>query len=1231
MSSTPEGDERVENPTPAISESNANNNTSRNSNNRSNVRSSNGNTTVVSSNDVSWEGTKPEIGAVLGLKAERLKYKASFEVFRQKLINYVLREFTNPKDILPAVKKFENPLDNFTLKHKPTDLTAEEKKSDVLVAIQNQKVKLLVERETCARTNLDKLYGIVKGQCSSAIISILNNDDEFEDKDEECDAIWLLTKVQEISAGLDAKANKRVNLIDSILSLSRLHQRREESEDDYMKRFKAACDTVIAAGGSNLFCSTEIMDKAGSIPTSNEIKVEEEKFKAIWYLKLSDKARHGDLMRDLQNAAYLHRDEYPTTTSEMFDVMIRRSGAFSGSANMENGSRTRSRRGYNFAQHERGGNGREETPPEDAVFVPGTDGRTMRNIRCYNCQSWGHLAPNCPVSAGRSATGLAQVSYTFNQSCNGIPSSWLLLDTCSTTSVACNKDLVKNLVMCSKDDHLTVYTNGGSKTFHEKGELKILPIMVYFNSRSMANILSLKDVVALNGVRVTMDSRKERALFVHFGNMELKFEEHAEGLYYYDTASSNNVYKSNVSDYSCLQSVHNNKLYYTTQEIKAAEHARKLQEELGWPSTTAYKKIIGNNLVANSNITIDDINRAEIIYGPASPLLKGRMTRRAPIKNRVERVPLPIPIGERHKEVHLYIDFFYINGYPFLVSKSKSINFITAEICSSRGKQQIIRAIEKIRHTYEARGFEVVGVHGDNEFDMESLKDFLLPAILHIYGKNEHVGVAERAVRTIKERCRTMTHAVPYAKIPKLMVIALVKCAVLWLNAFPSADGVSNTVSPAEIVQGRPKPDMRCKRIVYGSYAMVHSDTKNNMKARSVPSIALNPSNMHGGHYFMSLYSGKVLHSYNWEEIPINDEVIGRVEELASEEDAPRVSEGCLLFEWAPGTAVSDEIIGSQGENLQPQLVNDETAHRDEAEEIDEIGGDFEVNAIDEIFENEEENEARYVSEDDNIDLDSEVEDDVLSREYEMRNDKENDTGEIESISEEEETYEKDPSEHDESESGSPDESKEITNTRPKRSNAGKGVERLEMSFKGKEYGTVVSNTAHQFATLDYGGRHNCEVFPLDDYHRVAVNVMFTQAGEHAQMNAAQGIKKFGQEAIAAIWKEYKQLNEGAVPGKPVFGEVDPHTLTDMEKYSALEAVNLIKKKRSGVIKGRTCANGSRQRRFLKPGETVASPTVSLEALLGTLVIDVYEDRDVCIFDVPGAYLQASMPKEKKY
>jgi len=47
------------------------------------------------------------------------------------------------------------------------------------------------------------------------------------------------------------------------------------------------------------------------------------------------------------------------------------------------------------------------------------------------------------------------------------------------------------------------------------------------------------------------------------------------------------------------------------------------------------------------------------------------------------------------------------------------------------------------------------------------------------------------------------------------------------------------------------------------------------------------------------------------------------------------------------------------------------------------------------------------------------------------------------------------------------------------------------------------------------------------------------------------------QYAVAAIYKVYKQLNEGAVPGKPVFGPIDPDTLTSEQKKQALEAMNL--------------------------------------------------------------------------
>ena len=55
-----------------------------------------------------------------------------------------------------------------------------------------------------------------------------------------------------------------------------------------------------------------------------------------------------------------------------------------------------------------------------------------------------------------------------------------------------------------------------------------------------------------------------------------------------------------------------------------------------------------------------------------------------------------------------------------------------------------------------------------------------------------------------------------------------------------------------------------------------------------------------------------------------------------------------------------------------------------------------------------------------------------------------------------------------------------------------------------------------------------------------------------------------------------------------------------------MPAVNLIKEKYDGVLKGRTCADGSRQRKYLKKDESVAWPTAALESLIVTLLIDAY-------------------------
>ena len=87
---------------------------------------------------------------------------------------------------------------------------------------------------------------------------------------------------------------------------------------------------------------------------------------------------------------------------------------------------------------------------------------------------------------------------------------------------------------------------------------------------------------------------------------------------------------------------------------------------------------------------------------------------------------------------------------------------------------------------------------------------------------------------------------------------------------------------------GKINPDFNQERIVFGAYALVYTCTINGINTRSIPPIALNDSDNHIGDYFIRLYTGKRLHSYEWTELPIDKKIIEQVKQLSSDE------KGCL-------------------------------------------------------------------------------------------------------------------------------------------------------------------------------------------------------------------------------------------------------------------------------------------------------------------------------------------------
>jgi hypothetical protein len=111
------------------------------------------------------------------------------------------------------------------------------------------------------------------------------------------------------------------------------------------------------------------------------------------------------------------------------------------------------------------------------------------------------------------------------------------------------------------------------------------------------------------------------------------------------------------------------------------------------------------------------------------------------------------------------------------------------------------------------------------------------------------------------------------------------------------------------------------------------------------------------------------------------------------------------------------------------------------------------------------------------------------------------------------------------------------------------------------------------------------------------------------QLSMKAGLRAFGDRGADAVKREMKQLHDmGAL--RPV------ENLTHDEKTSALKYLMYLKEKSDGVIKGRGCADGRKQRETTSKHDAT-STTVSLESVFMTSLIEAKEKRDVAVADIP--------------
>jgi hypothetical protein len=355
------------------------------------------------------------------------------------------------------------------------------------------------------------------------------------------------------------------------------------------------------------------------------------------------------------------------------------------------------------------------------------------------------------------------------------------------------------------------------------------------------------------------------------------------------TESNNGLYFSIMEpvETAMVTTVEQNKAKYTKSNYLQAVLARKIQGIIGRPGTKEFVRIVKDGLLPNCLVTQKDIKAAEDIFGADVGALKGKTTHQAPERVRMTGVTIPTELLDRYKTMTLCGDIMFVNKIPFFVSISRNLKFGTAEMIANRQQKTMFNAVEHVCKLYRSRGFKVEFILMDNEFECMRGDLANLGVGLNTTAQDKHVGDIERFIRTIKERTRCVYNTLPYRKMPLQMVAEMVYASVFWLNCFPSANGVSASISPRTLVTGQTVDYSKHCKVEFGSYVQTHKQHDNSMAPRTTGAVALRPTgNAQGGYYFMSLTTGWRISQNRWTALSMPQDVISRITQMGQQQHA---------------------------------------------------------------------------------------------------------------------------------------------------------------------------------------------------------------------------------------------------------------------------------------------------------------------------------------------------------
>jgi hypothetical protein len=580
----------------------------------------------------------------------------------------------------------------------------------------------------------------------------------------------------------------------------------------------------------------------------------------------------------------------------------------------------------------------------------------------------------------------------------------------------------------------------------------------------------------------------------------------------------------------------------------------------------------------------------------------------------------------------------------------------------------ILSHMKDMRNICVKRGFLLETAEVDGQFEPLRGELAAMGVTLNKCSREEHVPVAERRIRTLKEHCRSICCSLLHGKLPRMLVVQMVSTCNFWLKVHPPTDGISRSINPHELITG---VKIDCNKHIgadFGEHTQTHEEHDSSMKSRTTAAIATKPTgNAQGGHWFCSLTAGRMIDRRQWTSSPMPTDVIEHAETLArnnstgmnftnmrneavhdvdDEDDSDDESDGDSDHATDEEESDADEddyddfIAGVEMHNEDPPDPPDEggdenqqnqAEDEEEAEENDEEDDD-------EIYENGPDNN------DDDAGEEMEAEPTVIPSPLKKLTDcngkmpaivesrtrqKAQNTSEtlVTAVTEEQEIPEKTASKKQRKRNRELQKQmlkREEEEQRKRLRNKSKNKKRR---LKIKEKRKIRNETRDEPEELnEFGDLHDRlraaqkpgVSFRNDSCSSKGLTPDF-EATALTQCDLKRGLKEFGDDGITALRKEVEQLHMRKV-AKPV----DSSRLSREEKRASLRHLMFLTRKRCGRVKARGCTDGRKQRETTKK-EDASAPTVAIEAVMLSAVIDAVEERDVATADMPGAFMQGDI------